>query len=84
MTRIRHNLKVARDRQKIFTHKNKVFRDFKVGEHVFFTMKAKISSLRLGCFPKLGARHYGPFVILEKIGQIAYMLSLANPNHIID
>jgi hypothetical protein len=45
-----------------------------VGEHVFLKVKVKISSLRLGCFPKLATRYNGPFEILENIGPIAYML----------
>jgi hypothetical protein len=64
-----------------------VFRDFKVGEHVFLKVKAKgehvflkvkakRSSLRLGSCPKLATRHCETFEILEKIGPIAYMLVL--------
>jgi hypothetical protein len=51
-----------------------VIKDFKVGEHVFLKVKAKISSLRLSCCTKLEAIYYGPFEILEKIGLVAYML----------
>jgi hypothetical protein len=52
-----------------------VFRYFKVGEHVLFKVKVKISSPRLGSFPKLVARYCGPFEILEKIGPIVYMIT---------
>jgi hypothetical protein len=51
-----------------------VSRDLKVGEHVFLKVKAKRSSLRLGSFPKLVVRYYGPFEILENIWLVAYML----------
>jgi hypothetical protein len=54
-------------RQKSYADKNKVFRDFKEGEHVFLKVKAKRSSLGLGRCPKLAARYCGPFEILEKI-----------------
>jgi hypothetical protein len=53
-----------------------VFKDFKVGEHMFLKVKAKRSLLRLGSCPKLAARYCGPFEILEKIGPVAYMLAL--------
>jgi len=56
-----------------------VFRDFKVGKHVFLKVKAKIISLRLGSCPNLAARYCGTFEILEKIGPIAYILALLNP-----
>jgi hypothetical protein len=75
MERIKQNLKAAQDRKKSYADRNKVFRDFKVGEHVFLKVKEKRSSLRLGSCPKLAARYCGPFEILEKIGPVAYMLA---------
>jgi hypothetical protein len=76
MEKIKQDLKVAQNRQKSYADKNKVFKDFKVGEHVFLKVKAKRSSIRLGSCSKLAARYCGPFEILEKIGPIAYMLAL--------
>jgi hypothetical protein len=52
-----------------------VFRDFKVGEHVFLKVKAKRSSLRLGSCSKLATIYCKPFEILEKIRPVAYMLA---------
>jgi hypothetical protein len=69
-------LKESHDRNKSYAGKNNIFRYFKLGEHVFLKLKAKRSSLRLGCFPKLAARYSGPFEILENIRPIAYMLEL--------
>jgi hypothetical protein len=76
MTKIWQNLKASRDRQKSYAYKNRTFRDFKVGEHVFLKVKAKRSSLRLGSRPKLAARYCGPFEVLKKIGPISYMIAL--------
>jgi hypothetical protein len=76
MARIKQNLKASQDKKKSCVDRNNVFIDFKVGEHVFLKVKAKRSLLRLGSCPKLAARYCGPFEILEKIGPIAYMLSL--------
>ena len=42
---------------------------------MFLKVKAEISSLRLGSFPKLATRYCGPFEILENIGPIAYILA---------
>jgi hypothetical protein len=61
METIKRNLKAFRDRQKSYVDKKKVFRDFKVGEHVFLKVKVKRSSIRLGSFPKLAAIYFGPF-----------------------
>ena len=35
MEKIKRNLKVAHDRNKCYADKNRVFRDFKAGEHMF-------------------------------------------------
>ena len=58
-----------------YAENKKAFRDFKLAEHVFLKVKEKISSIRLGSWPKLAARYCGPFEILEKIGPIAYILA---------
>jgi hypothetical protein len=76
MTKIKHNLKAPQDRKKIYADKNKVFRYFKVGHHVFLKVKEKRSSLILGSFPKFAARYFGSFKILEKIGPVPYMIEL--------
>jgi hypothetical protein len=47
-----------------------------VGDHVFLKVKANRSSPKLGNCSKLAARYCGPFEILERIGPIAYMLTL--------
>jgi hypothetical protein len=47
LEKIKQNLKVSQDRKKSDAEKNKVFRYFKVGEHVFLKVKAKRSSQTL-------------------------------------
>jgi hypothetical protein len=76
MVKIRKNLKVAQDREKSYVDKRRRHREFKVGEHVFLKVKATRSSLKLGSFPKLVARHCGKFEVLERIGLVSYMLAL--------
>jgi hypothetical protein len=75
MEKIKKNLKASQARQNFYPDNNRVFRYFKVGEHVFLKVKEKTSSLRLGSFPKLSIRYCGPFEILEKIGPVAYMIT---------
>ena len=51
MMRIKKNLKVFKDRQKIYVDKGRTDREFNVGDHVFLKVKVKPSSLKLGnCF----------------------------------
>jgi hypothetical protein len=56
MIKIKKNLKVAQDRQKIYVDKGRTHREFNVGDHVFLKVKANRSSLRLGNCSKLATR----------------------------
>jgi hypothetical protein len=76
MLKIKHNLKVAQDMQKSYADKGRTHGEFKVGDHVFLKVKANRSSLKLGNCSKLVACFCGLFQILERIGHLAYMLSL--------
>jgi hypothetical protein len=62
--------------QKIYADKGITHRELKVENHVFLKMKANKSSLKLGNCSKLAAHYCGSFEILERIGPVAYMLSL--------
>jgi hypothetical protein len=53
MVKIKQNLKAAQDRQKSYADKNRIHREFKVGDHVFMKVKANRSSLKLGSCAKL-------------------------------
>jgi hypothetical protein len=75
MLKIKRNLKVSQDRQKIYADENKTHREFKVGDHVLLKVKANRSSLKLGSCSKLATRYCGLFEIVERIGPIAYMLA---------
>jgi hypothetical protein len=76
MMKIKHNLKVAQDKQKRYVDKGTTHKEFKVGDNVFLKVKANKSSLKLGDCSKIVACFYGPFEILERIGPVAYMLAL--------
>jgi len=38
---IKKNLKATQDRQKIYADRNMLFKEFQVGEHVYFHIKSK-------------------------------------------
>jgi hypothetical protein len=76
VVKIKHNLKAAQGRRKVYADKNKTVREFKVGEHVLLKVKPMKIYLKLGSCTKLEAKCYGPFEILDRIGPVAYMLAL--------
>ena len=57
VAKIRHNLKVAQDRQKIYAHKHRVHREFSVGDHVYLRVRETKTSLKLGSCAKLSPRY---------------------------
>ena len=76
MLKIKHNLDIVQDRQKIYVDKGRNGREFKVGDHVFLKENANKCSLTLGNCSKLVARYCEPFEILERIGLVAYTIAL--------
>jgi hypothetical protein len=73
---IKKNLKAPQDRKKNYVDKGRNHIEFKMGNHVFLKVKAKIISLKLVNRAKLAMRYCGPFGILERIGVVSYMLAL--------
>jgi hypothetical protein len=76
MLKIKKKLKATQDRNKSYVDKGRTHKEFKVGDHVFLKVKDNISSLKLGNCSKFAARYCGPFEILERIGPVAYMITL--------
>jgi hypothetical protein len=74
VVKIKHNLKAAQDRHKVYADKNMADREFKVSEHILLKVKPKKRSLKLGSCKKMAARFCGPFEILDRIRPVAYML----------
>ena len=67
---------MVQDRQKNCADKNRIPREFKVGDHVYLRIRPQRSSLRMGTCAKLAPGFYGPFEIMDRVGPVAYKITL--------
>jgi hypothetical protein len=77
ISRLKGNLAQAQARTKKYADLKRSEREFQVGDMVYL----RLHPFRTNAFGihqsfKLATRYYGPFKILEKIGQVAYKLQL--------
>ena len=73
---VRYNLKIARDRQKIYEDNRRRDLQFEIGDRVFLKISPWKGVLRFGRRGKLNPRYIGPYEILSKVGRVAYKLKL--------
>ena len=74
--KIRQKLLAAQSRQKSYADNRRRELSFEAGEHVFLKVSPIKGVMRFGKKGKLSPRYVGPFEILERIGSVAYQLSL--------
>ena len=63
-------------RAKSYADGNRSFREFEEGEKVFLKVPSHSKSLILGECTKLSPQYCGPWLILKRIGKVAYKLEL--------
>ena len=73
---IRQRLLTAQSLQKNYADVRRRPLEFEVGDHVFLRVIPKREVVRFGKHEKLSPRYIGPFEILERIGTVAYRLTL--------
>ncbi|GAA0138670.1 hypothetical protein LIER_35581 [Lithospermum erythrorhizon] len=74
---IKENLLQAQNRIKIMADKKRIERTFQEGEHVYLKLQPyRQNFVSLRKHLKLAPKYYGPFKILNKIGEVAYKLDL--------
>jgi hypothetical protein len=74
---LKENLHRAQQKMKSFADKNRSPRQFQLGDSVFLKLQPYAqSSVANRPFPKLAFKYFGPYKILEKIGNTAYKLEL--------
>ena len=73
---VRDNLKIARDRQKIYADNRHRDLQFEIGDRVFLKISPWKGVLRFGKRGKISPIYIGPYEIVIKVGPVAYKLKL--------
>ncbi|KAF2302605.1 hypothetical protein GH714_039551 [Hevea brasiliensis] len=73
---IKANLKVASDRQKSYADLRRKYIEYKVGDKVFLNISPWKKVLRFGRKSMLSPRFIGPYKVIERVGPVAYRLTL--------
>jgi ribosomal protein L21E len=79
---IRENLRVAQTRQKSYADTRRRLLEFKEGDYVYLKVSPLRGMRRFKVKGKLSPRFIGPFLILKRVGEVAYQLVL--PDHLAD
>jgi hypothetical protein len=79
---IRENLRIAQSRQKSYADTRRRLLEFKEGDHVYLKVSPIWGMRRFKVKGKLSPRFIGPFLILKRVGEVAYQLEL--PDHLSD
>ena len=69
-------MNIAQDRHKSYADRKRTPKDFKTGDHVYLRVRPWKSSLRMGACAKLAPRYCGPFEVLDRVGPVAYRITL--------
>ncbi|KAJ4789708.1 polyprotein [Rhynchospora pubera] len=77
LSELKRQLTKAQDRMKKYADSHRMERQFKVGTWVYLRMQPyRQISVQGKPNKKLGLRYYGPFEIIERVGEVAYKLNL--------
>jgi hypothetical protein len=79
---IRENLRTAQSRQKSYVDTRRRLLEFKEGDHVYLKVSPIWGMRRFKVKGKLSPRFIRPFLILKRVGEVAYQLEL--PSHLAD
>jgi hypothetical protein len=69
-------LRVGQTRQKSYADNRRRLLEFKVGDHVYLKVLPIRGMRRFKVKEKLSPRFIGPFLILKRVGEVAYQLEL--------
>ena len=73
----------AQNQQNIYADRHRVERSFEVGDFVYLRLQPyRQSSLKKKGAEKLKPRFYGPYKVIQKVGEVAYELELLEESKI--
>jgi hypothetical protein len=77
MELLKKNLEAAQARMKLFADRNRTERTFQVGDRVLLKLQPYAQATVINRpYPKLAYKYFGPYKILDKVGQVSYKLEL--------
>jgi hypothetical protein len=79
---IRENLRTMQSRQNSYVDTRRRLLEFKEGDHVYLKVSPIRGMRRIKVKGKLSPSFIGPFLILKRVGKVAYQLEL--PDHLAD
>ncbi|KAD5318093.1 hypothetical protein E3N88_18039 [Mikania micrantha] len=83
MVALKDSLQNARNRMKQQADGKRTDRVFQIGDWVYLKARSYVqNTMRDGKYSKLGPKYYGPFLIVAKVGKVAYKLDLPDDTQI--
>ena len=74
---LKDNMATAQNQQKLYADRGRVERQFEVGDLVYLRLQPyRQSNLKQKGAEKLKPRFYGPYMVIRRVGQVAYELEL--------
>jgi len=69
-------MKTAQSRQMSYADQRRRTLEFEVGDCVFLNVSPSKGIIRFGMVGKLSLRYIGPYLIMQRVGEVAYSLEL--------
>jgi hypothetical protein len=80
---VNENLQAAQNQQKIYANRQRIKRNFEVGDLVFLRLQPyQQSSLKRSGAEKLKSRFYASYRVIRRVGEVAYELELSEGSKI--